>query len=278
MNFNERSETILGNKWITELVPNAPYVTDPEWMNRHGCKYVVHGDDITTDANGNDCYGIVRDQGRLVLVKRTGGVSTTDLINILLNRSKDHYLKINKEFIDQYKDILQSFGTGSDGKTAFNGIYYLEENGTLETLQTPAFTKSDEDCIYVKGSFDLFHPFHIKALSELKAGGFRIIIGVYEDGHEFTIMNIIQRSLSVLQCKYVDSTVIGVTDKDDSKITDKFNVKRTVKIDQEENEFSYLKNHGIEKRIEGNLNLYMERQLKKLGKSEYEKVLEANQK
>ncbi|KAH3683143.1 hypothetical protein WICPIJ_005886 [Wickerhamomyces pijperi] len=273
MNFKERSETILGNKWITELVPNAPYVTDPDWMNEHGCKYVVHGDDISTDANGNDCYGIVRDKGRLILVKRTGGVSTTDLINILLNRSNDHYLTINDDFITKYKDILKKFGTGEDGKTAYNGIYLIKNKTALETLQVPQF-QEDQKYIYVKGSYDLFHPFHIKSLSQLKSKGFKIIIGVYEDAHEFTIMNVIQRSLSALQCKHVDSIIIGVTD-DDSVITKKFQIEEIISIDDLTNEFAYLKDNGIQKRIQDNINLYKERQLKKLGKAEYEKILES---
>lgn len=35
-------------KWTNLPVPNAPYVTDPDWLDLYGCKYVVHGDDITT--------------------------------------------------------------------------------------------------------------------------------------------------------------------------------------------------------------------------------------
>ena len=58
-------------------VPHAPYVTEESWIDRYGCKYVVHGDDISTDADGRDCYEGVKKAGRFLVCKRTEGISTT---------------------------------------------------------------------------------------------------------------------------------------------------------------------------------------------------------
>ena len=82
MDAQERYEHTRANRWCSEVIEKAPYVTQPEWMDRYGCKYVVHGDDITLDANGEDCYQLMKDLGRFRVVKRTSGVSTLSLIHI----------------------------------------------------------------------------------------------------------------------------------------------------------------------------------------------------
>lgn len=255
MTLHEREFTIDANKWATRTISGAPYVTDPQWMNKYGCKYVVHGDDITTDSEGNDCYGIVRDQGRLKLVKRTEGVSTTELIERLLYPGCDDYYIIDVgRALEENKELVKNFATGEDGVTPFNGVWYIDDG--LKVFQD----KIVGECVYVEGSFDLFNPYHISCLKELGTKG-PVVVGVYADGVEDTSMDLLQRALCVLQCKYVDSVVIGV--KPDTDL-DKFNIKEKHKINQGfHNEFNYLNNGGISKRIENHYDLYIERQAKK---------------
>ena len=69
-------------KWTDEVVPYAPYVTEEAWIDRYGCQYVVHGDDISTDADGRDCYEGVKKAGRFLVCKRTEGISTTGTISL----------------------------------------------------------------------------------------------------------------------------------------------------------------------------------------------------
>ena len=66
-------------KWTDEVVPYAPYVTEESWIDSYGCQYVVHGDDISTDADGRDCYEGVKKAGRFLVCKRTEGISTTGI-------------------------------------------------------------------------------------------------------------------------------------------------------------------------------------------------------
>ncbi len=70
MKLDERVAAVTACRWVTQAVPGAPYVTSPDVMDQYGCKYVVHGDDITSDANGEDCYKVVKDLGRFVVVKK----------------------------------------------------------------------------------------------------------------------------------------------------------------------------------------------------------------
>jgi len=65
------------------------------------------------------------------------------------------------------------------------------------------------------GSFDMFHPGHSAALREAKKLGDYLIVGVHNDqvvnrirGMNYPILNMQERVLSVLACRYVDDVVI----------------------------------------------------------------------
>ncbi len=51
---------------MDQVVPNAPYVTSLEWMDKYNCDVCVHGDDLVTSADGTDCYEQVKKAGRFV--------------------------------------------------------------------------------------------------------------------------------------------------------------------------------------------------------------------
>lgn len=271
MKLNERFVAIQSNKWVDKVVANAPYVTDPVWMDRENCWWVVHGDDITTDANGNDCYDAVRKAGRLRLVKRTEGVSTTDLISIIMTSSKKHYLEVSDVWKDE--ELIKNFATDRDGKTAYNNVWVNEEGDKLKILQQVDLGDLDfKSDLLLYGTFDLFNPFHITALKEAKDQykGRNIIIGILKDGYfeqNTNIMNLTQRSLCVLQCKFVVNTIIGVQ----QQLIDKFENK--IDIETLDNEFSYLKSGGIKNRILGNFEVYQKRQARKGIKMELETEL-----
>ncbi|CCH44502.1 Ethanolamine-phosphate cytidylyltransferase [Wickerhamomyces ciferrii] len=268
MNLKEREFTIDSNKWTTKTIINAPYVTQPEWMNKYQCKYVVHGDDITTDSDGNDCYGIVRDEGRLKLVKRTEGVSTTDLINRLLLPTDKHYIKDIQSMLKEFKNLIRDFATDIDGKTLYNNVWYLDQ-GDLKSLFQKKDWPANQEYIYIEGSFDLFNPYHISVLKELKSKGYKLLVGIYSDGIENTSMDLIQRSLCVLQSKFIDDVIIGVSINQNLS---NFNILEKYKVDEGfSNEFDYLNHRGISKRIQNHYDLYIERQRKKGVKHEFEK-------
>ena len=92
MDLDERVLAVSACRWADLPVPGAPYVTDPAWMDAYGCRYVVHGDDVTTDAAGEDCYRIVKAAGRFRIVRRTPGISTTDLVGRMLLCTKTHHM------------------------------------------------------------------------------------------------------------------------------------------------------------------------------------------
>ncbi|EAT87447.1 hypothetical protein SNOG_05056 [Parastagonospora nodorum SN15] len=93
MRLNERVMAVEACRWATKAVPKAPYVTSLPWITHYGCQYVVHGDDITSDSDGKDCYRYVKAAGRFKVVKRTPGISTTDLVGRMLLCTKTHFIQ-----------------------------------------------------------------------------------------------------------------------------------------------------------------------------------------
>lgn len=223
MTLEERMIAVNGCRWCTVAVPDAPYVTDYKFMDAYGCYFVVHGDDITTDKDGNDCYQEVKDMGRFKVVKRTADISTTDLVGRMLNRSSDHHVKkmedlLNSKNLEKYRE----YASGVDGKCPCVNVWSVTSGGKLELI-----VKGDhavKKFIYIDGGFDLFNPGHILALKALHRLGEElecdVIVGVMADGvvnaskgGEYPVMNLFERSLCVLQSKYIDGMVLGAPER-----------------------------------------------------------------
>ncbi|CDK28718.1 unnamed protein product [Kuraishia capsulata CBS 1993] len=242
MHLAERVIAVQGCKWCTECVPNAPYVTDPDFMKAHGCNYVVHGDDITTDANGEDCYRVVKDLGMFLVVKRTPNISTTDLVGRMLVLTKSHHIpsitpydwlsyKTDKESLALHTLLLndsverfQMYSSAEDGLSPGSAVFvYTPEDQKLNALVNPESQKwsNSPKIYYIDGGFDLFNPGHIIALRMVKEMAAKedalVLVGLNDDttinkakGLNFPVMNLFERSLCVLQSKYVDGLILGV--------------------------------------------------------------------
>ena len=214
-------------KWTNLPVPGAPYVTSPEWMDLYGTRYVVHGDDITTDSSGEDCYRIVKAAGRFKLVKRTPGISTTDLVGRMLLCTKTHHIRdLGKLLLDQTseegRELLErtkmyasdSFGVVGKGSTVYNFIAE-QPGGKCVPVVSGVGPKPGQRVVYVDGGFDLFSSGHIEFLKRVmereKEEGHEdiyVVAGVHDDrtinqwkGLNYPIMNMFERGLCVLQCR-----------------------------------------------------------------------------
>ncbi|KAH3663344.1 hypothetical protein OGAPHI_005334 [Ogataea philodendri] len=252
MTLKERLAAVDGCRWATQSVPGAPYVTDPQVMDSYRCKYVVHGDDITTDANGEDCYKTMKELGRFIVVKRTPNISTTDLVGRMLLYSKNHHLApISSRHWDEYAageashelllpDAVQryrAYATCEDGKNPGVAVYvYTEDTSKLHELVEPSGGRfASKNIYYIDGGFDLFNPGHIVALKTLKERAVRenavVLVGVNSDddvnrhkGLNYPIMNLFERSLCVLQSAYIDGIVLGAPYKPTAAFLASFDV------------------------------------------------------
>lgn len=177
---------------------DTPYNPTIELIDRLNCQYVAHGDDITAT------YKEVQDAGRLLVIKRTEGVSTTDIVGRLLTMTKEHH---------------QPDGD-TDGETAANldkkESKFLPTTRRISQFANGTSPKPGDKVVYIDGSFDLFHPGHVAALKAAKEMGDFLYVGLHNDqlindkqGANYPICTLHERALCVLACKYVDEVIFG---------------------------------------------------------------------
>ncbi|SMN22539.1 similar to Saccharomyces cerevisiae YGR007W ECT1 Ethanolamine-phosphate cytidylyltransferase, catalyzes the second step of phosphatidylethanolamine biosynthesis [Maudiozyma saulgeensis] len=258
MNSEERYAHTMSNRWCSRVIPNAPYVTDPKVLDGYGCKYVVHGDDITLDANGEDCYQEMKDLGRFRVVKRTDGVSTTDIIHRMLTHKYEYDDSMpNLDLLTKYCSDINGYD-----------IKCFVFNEILQNIIVKGVKRSTtKGYIIINGDFDLFHMGHIEQIKyayEILYPDREIYIGLRKldlNGQK-TIMSLKERLLSILSCKYVDGIII------EPKLSDINNKNNIIEIDSQDlllnGHFSkYLTKQTIIDRIESQRDLYIARNLKK---------------
>jgi hypothetical protein len=76
-------------KWVDEVITDAPYAINEEFMNKlftdYGIDYIIHGDDPCLLPDGSDAYAHAKKAGRYKQIKRTEGVSSTDIVGSVLS-------------------------------------------------------------------------------------------------------------------------------------------------------------------------------------------------
>ncbi|KAL2758259.1 hypothetical protein ACRALDRAFT_1048096 [Sodiomyces alcalophilus JCM 7366] len=271
MTLEERIAAVDACRWVTKSVARAPYVTQLEWVSHFGCKYVVHGDDITSDSSGEDCYRFVKAAGRFKVVKRTPSISTTDLVGRMLLCTRTHFIKsLEKRLAGEEGDApaaearaegkamtdrMRLYATDETGKAPGADVWFwsasreaktdasVEEKGVFSQFIKGVGPKPGQRVVYVDGGFDLFSSGHIEFLRRVlaaeeqlaredgwfseqsvnervgKGGDYPpayVVVGVHDDevinhwkGINYPIMNIYERGLCVLQCKYVNAVIFG---------------------------------------------------------------------
>jgi len=128
--------------------------------------------------------------------------------------------------------------------------------------------------VYVAGAFDVLHPGHLAFLKRARALGDFLIVGLHTDpivnmykGSNYPIMNLQERVLSVLACKYVSEVVIGAPYIVTKDLIEHFNIsvvahgsKTHVKIDPvtHENPYAYPMEAGIFQNIDSGSELTTE--------------------
>nr|XP_045014479.1 ethanolamine-phosphate cytidylyltransferase isoform X4 [Jaculus jaculus] len=201
--------------------------TSPRWKH--------WTNDITLTVDGRDTYEEVKQAGRYRECKRTQGVSTTDLVGRMLLVTKAHHS--SQEMFSEYREYADSFGKPPHptpagdtlssevssqcprGQSPWTGVsQFLQTSQKIIQFASGKEPQPGETVIYVAGAFDLFHIGHVDFLEEVHRLAERpyVIAGLHFDqevnrykGKNYPIMNLHERTLSVLACRYVSEVVIG---------------------------------------------------------------------
>jgi choline-phosphate cytidylyltransferase len=59
----KRCEAIRHCRWVDQVVPEAPWVITPEFLQKYEIDYVAHDEDPYAGAGTDDVYGLVKAEG-----------------------------------------------------------------------------------------------------------------------------------------------------------------------------------------------------------------------
>jgi len=220
----ERVEMVEACKWVDGVITDVPYeVTDAftdELFAKYDVDFVVHGDDPCLAPDGSDAYAYPKRIGKYREIKRTEGVSTTDIVGRLLRMGAR---AAGEEVREEEKEA--TFCTTSSRIAQFGSNKTPPKDGVV---------------VYVHGAFDVFNRGHVEILREAQKLGDFVLVGVHADadvrarrGAEHPVLNEKERALSVLACRYADEVVIGAPAKITNDLLTTFNVSIVVAEDEE---------------------------------------------
>jgi len=211
MTQEERFAVVESCKWVDEVTLDAPYTTTLATLDKFDIDFCVHGEDTSYSPDGQDSFAEVKKAGKFKYIKRTAGVSTTDIVGRMLLATKNHFQTTEQaaeEFPEDFK------------LRTINGS--LISSHTIYQFTDGKVPKPGDVTGYLCGSFDLFHAGHVDVLRRAKEQCDFLIVGVFSDQivnkqncknpdslSNAPVMNLNERVLVTLSCKYVDEVIIG---------------------------------------------------------------------
>ncbi|XP_021680438.2 ethanolamine-phosphate cytidylyltransferase isoform X2 [Hevea brasiliensis] len=243
--MEERLALVSGLKWVDEVIANAPYAITEQFMktlfNEHKIDYIIHGDDPCLLPDGTDAYALAKRARRYKQIKRTEGVSSTDIVGRIL--------AVNDTKACNHDDKLSSPGdsfTGNQSSSAHIS-QFLPTSQRIVQFSNGKGPGPNAHVVYIDGAFDLFHAGHVevslttrillpaKILRCARQLGDFLLVGIHTDqivsehrGKHYPIMHLHERSLSVLACRYVDEVIMGAPWEVSKDMITTFNISLVV--------------------------------------------------
>ncbi|CAM8966785.1 unnamed protein product [Rhodiola kirilowii] len=247
--LDERMIMVKAVKWVDEVIPDAPYAITEEFMKKlfdeYNIDYIIHGDDPCILPDGSDAYALAKKAGRYRQIKRTEGVSSTDIVGRMLLCVRERSVPESPK----NSSLQRQFSAGRGQKS---------EDGSRISHFLPT---SHRIVQFSNG----------KILRLARGLGDFLLVGVHTDqtvsakrGKHRPIMNLHERSLSVLACRYADDVIIGAPSEVSKDMITTFNISLVVhgtvaedNDDQQERDhrFAVPISMGIFQQVESPLNI-----------------------
>ncbi|WCJ27909.1 Ethanolamine-phosphate cytidylyltransferase [Euphorbia peplus] len=219
--LHERMIMVKAVKWVDDVISDAPYAITEEFMKKlfeeYDIDYIIHGDDPCVLPDGTDAYALAKKAGRYKQIKRTEGVSSTDIVGRMLLCTRERTVSdthknssLQRQFSHGHSQKLEDGGAGT------RVSHFLPTSRRIVQFSNGKGPGPDSRIVYIDGAFDLFHAGHVEILRVARGLGDFLLVGIHNDqtvsskrGAHRPIMNLHERSLSVLACQYVDEVIIG---------------------------------------------------------------------
>ncbi|KAL1326365.1 ethanolamine-phosphate cytidylyltransferase [Arachis hypogaea] len=232
LSMEERLTLVSGLKWVDEVITDAPYAITEEFLNRlfyeYNIDYVIHGDDPCLLPDGTDTYAAAKKAGRYKQIKRTEGVSSTDIVGRIMSSLKDQKAREDLNGTDAKPQ--------EESKPKVSHLsQFLPTSRRIVQFSNGKGPGPDARIVYIDGAFDLFHAGHVEILKKARQLGDFLLVGIHSDetvssqrGNHYPIMHLHERSLSVLACGYVDEVIIGAPWEITKDMITTFNISAVV--------------------------------------------------
>ena len=285
----ERVKCVKAVKWVDDVITNVPYELTPEFVERlfsgthfagrrfctsllfsiflsfshslyvslftpadeYGIDCIVHGDDPCYLPDGTDAYAIPKTLGKYREIKRTEGVSTTDLVARLLefadssdggkdttkSSSDGNSKRHESRFCTTASRIAQFAAKVSYSKTSkIHTEDKQRKRKGKEEKRKNGNAKDNDTCCYVVGAFDVFNAGHVELLEECSVAADKVICAVIADEYLTSdqtnqpppMLNQSERAMSVIACRHCDDVVVGAPARITDDICKTFNVTAVV--------------------------------------------------
>ncbi|KAM7532125.1 hypothetical protein LguiB_035535 [Lonicera macranthoides] len=240
--LSERMIMVSAVKWVDEVISDAPYAITEEFMKKlfdeYNIDYIIHGDDPCILPDGSDAYALAKKAGRYKQIKRTEGVSSTDIVGRMLLCVRERSTSDSHNHSSLQRQFSHGHGQKSDDSSSGSGTWvshFLPTSRRIVQFSNGKGPGPDARVVYIDGAFDLFHAGHVEILRLARELGDFLLVGIHTDqtistnrGVHRPIMNLHERSLSVLACRYVDEVIIGAPWEVSNDMIATFNISLVV--------------------------------------------------
>ena len=145
--------------------------------------------------------------------KRTEGVSTTNLVGRMLLMTKSHFTH-GTPICSFSPEQIEKTSSDSSTKSPYTGVsHFLPSSQKIVQFSDGKDPEPGDRSVYAAGAFDM------------------LIVGLHTDlvvnrykGSNYPIMNLHERVLSVLACRYVNQVIIGAPYKVTEELVKQFKV------------------------------------------------------